>query len=280
MKVQLSFANQADPDRILAIVCDARGIELEKTSAGWQGWVAKIRQDLAHYRLLSVDGRLVGVCKTLKRWLRVGRGRIVCGEVDWPCIAKACQRQGLGRALVLDALDWMRADGVGVSRVTPSIVELAEFYHQLGYVTFPSRSVELGLHQPVEEKTSLGACIRQFDPQTDLEECVRLCDDFDRGYMGSLVWTGKCQAWTNSFSLVFEGDDKILGFLRADSSFGQVAFDRDHPEVFDALIRRVYNEALSKELTELKMKLPYDPALFDILMDAQLSFRAVAIVSG
>ena len=263
----MSGAEGVRPDEILDVILDAREMQTEKRD----GWCAAIARDLDCYRVLRVGGSLVGVCKTVRRWLRMGRARIACGEVSWPCVSRRYQRQGYGSILVADALAWMRADGVDISRTTPASRDLSKLYARVGYTPFPSWSTELLIDGFVETPGELDRKIRPFDPGTDLAACVELCDAFSADHMGSLVWTGERGCWSDPFAVVFEEEGRIRGYLRC-GSFCQLAHDQESPEVLLAMLRHVSNLAAARGMTTLELRFPRDTRLLQAVMDGGIPF--------
>lgn len=102
----------------------------ELIQSKWPSWAAAGNVALVAGRS---DGKLAGVA-TLGRMVTLHRpkpvGRIVAIVVD-----EACKRQGIGKALVLAAEEYLRNEGCGLIELTSNtnLTEAHQFYQNMGY---------------------------------------------------------------------------------------------------------------------------------------------------
>jgi GNAT superfamily N-acetyltransferase len=129
--VEVREARQDDADRLVRL------IQLLGHHADEVG-VRQRLQELAGEdlpQLVAVaDGRVIGLCglhrmAAIHRELPVGRVTILVVEPEW-------QGRGVGRTLIREAEDRLRAEGCGMIEVTSNerLAEAHRFYEQVGYI--------------------------------------------------------------------------------------------------------------------------------------------------
>lgn len=172
-------------------------------------------------------------------------------------------------ALINDYHSRLEKNQIDLCRLHYRTTDLIPFYRKSGYRLFPTREVKIqgrnsGSHDP--------SFVRNFDRDKDFLTCVDLYNDFNKDYLGSLIWDSSYGNWNNKRRLVWNDGEGVKGYLYGDDCFGQVAFDRDRPEIFMNLIGWILNWT-----PRFTTKLPQDRIICSILdeMDLDYEYRTV-----
>lgn len=86
--------------------------------------------DPSQVRGVVRDGQLVGGYVIYVRWLRLGAARLLTGCIGSVVTEPSQRRQGIARAMMLDAIDFARARRHGLLLLDG----IADLYHRFGYV--------------------------------------------------------------------------------------------------------------------------------------------------
>ncbi len=261
---------------------------------------ADITGHLDQWRVARDQGTLVGTLHVHRHELWCGQCRLLKGDVGGVAVNPACQGRGVGSRLMRDAVNWMHGQEYHLSRLGG----LCSFYSRFGYHPFLRRYVEF----PVPQRVRAGASripftetltlklpgtgeVRDLDPERDMEQVWDLEESFSRHRTGAMVFTRPdappSAPGTNDLRLVYADKDQVLGVLygreaaeevspfEARLMIGALAYDTNHPEALEALIKQVLRRAAHKKIPRVTARLPFDPIVFRAMDQANIGYARI-----
>ena len=100
-------ATKKDIDGLLYVSSAAFNQDLKKGSKKWSEKKADISHELKQWRIMLENGRIIGAVHIKKDWLRIGKAKILKGDVGGVCIHPEMQGKGLGTLILEDTIKWM-----------------------------------------------------------------------------------------------------------------------------------------------------------------------------
>lgn len=299
MNVTIREAQVADQESILAVLYAAFQVPVNSIQQ-------QQRQELLHqlqpegprlWRVLEVEGTVAGALCVTRSRLQVGAGWLVKGDVGEVSILPEWQGRGLGSALMIDTVAWLRDHDYDFSRLGG----LLQFYSRFGYTPFPRRYIEFAL------RPTVGAGVATFKPAylekvedahilplttpEEWQQCQALWTACHGGRTGELLdRPGAGDAYpTSGIHLLYRDAGEILAYLRG----AEYAIDRTEFEsrlsitgaayapgkaaALAALIRHILYSAYSQGHDHVSARLPFDPTLFAALTAANIPYKAVEL---
>ncbi|MDD5598428.1 MAG: GNAT family N-acetyltransferase [Victivallaceae bacterium] len=261
------------------------------------------------WRTMVVNERVIGTIHVRKNWLKIGKGKILKGDVGGVSILPEYHGKGYGTALMHDTIKWMKSENYDISRLGG----LVEFYSRFGYLRFPRRYMEFfpgnkvcAGASVVEEgylPLSLGdkSKIRPYDESKDFYDYLKLHNEFYELYNAFCPVVPPDRLLTsippspNPLRVVFEEKGHILGYLfagrhpaeynKTDKTVGEItiediAYEKKHPEVLDSLLRYINNLACDQGLKTMTARIPFDPEIIDIISRLPVQFQCNETYGG
>ncbi|MGQ9555644.1 MAG: GNAT family N-acetyltransferase [Anaerolineae bacterium] len=290
--VEITFrdAGPADKDLVLAIVSAAFSFPPE--SGRWHHMEQMFTLPGRHWRLVEVEGQSVAtLCVTVSR-LRVGEGHLVKADVGEVAVLPERQGQGIGTALMQDTVAWMRGQGYDFSRLGG----LVRFYSRFGYVPFVRRYVEFYLRPGVGAgaATVMPAYLRRpsqlrvfpLDPG-EWPHCQEMDKSVNAWRTGAFLDTAA--APPPDHCLVYREGDTPLAWVQlvehpidrtefeSRLTIGIVAWEPGREDAIAALVAHVLRLAHERGYDHVSARLPFEPALFAALTEAELPYKAVEL---
>ena len=259
-----------------------------------------IEHDRGEWLVFTLDGQPVGSLHVRRDQMRMGKSILLKGDVGDVAVDSSRQGQGLGTHLLQEDHAWMRDNGFDLARLGG----LFRFYSRFGYVRFFRRYVDFTVGKlasagaskvregqiPIEEKWA--NAIRPFDPELDKREFLNLREEFFKDYLASPVFSDTEVLGPGPLFWVVRDHGRLLGYLRGSEreteasefeariQIGEVAFRRECPEVFQALIAKAYNDAFEKNIPRMTARLPFDSTLVALLSKMPIRFHFVETYGG
>jgi predicted N-acetyltransferase YhbS len=275
-----------------------RAFNVDENSDRWHSWHKLAVRDAQRFRVLEVEGKVVGVAIIKPERLCVGSCEIVKADVGEVSVLPEFQGKGYGSALMRDVVQWMRDDDCDISRLGGSAI----FYRRFGYVPFPRRSVVFPIEPvhagadivSVEEifrpPEGLPGKVRPYDASRDAVRKDELHHVFNKGRSGSIVRDFDPNAKLpnrpsspNPLRIVYEADGIVEGYLFAGDdgrSIGDVAFDPSCPDAFVGLMKQILHVAAERGVNSSSSCLPFDAAVLPILTGANIAFTLIERQGG
>ncbi|MAF11475.1 hypothetical protein CMK11_13580 [Candidatus Poribacteria bacterium] len=275
-----------------------RAFHVEENSDRWHSWHKLAVRDAERFRVLEVEGRVVGVAIIKSERLCVGSCEIVKADVGEVSVLPQYQGKGYGSALMRDVVQWMRDSDCDMSRLGGSAI----FYRRFGYVPFPRRSVVFPIEpvraganiMPVQEvfrpPEGLPGKVRPYDASRDAVRKDELYQLFHKGRSGSIVRDPDPNAKLpsrpsspNPLRIVYEADGIVEGYLDAGDdarSIGGVAFNPSCPDAFVGLMTQILHVAAERGANLVSSCLPFDAAVLPILTGANIAFTLIERQGG
>ncbi|MDD2710617.1 MAG: GNAT family N-acetyltransferase [Verrucomicrobiae bacterium] len=303
---KITFRMASGRDELAVMNVLGKAFHWKRNSERWENERKSFLSSPGAWRLLFLDGRVAGTVHIRKSWLKVGRGKLLKGDVGGVAALPEYQGQGLGTLIMQDAMEWMKKERYDLSRLGG----LVRFYSRFGYKRFPRRYVEFSVGQSaragasvVEEaeipipKDQLQK-IRLYDPRKDFSSYARLHASFSQPYNASWIVPDKGGKNKNPtgerdpMRLVFEENGKILAYLFAvelDQEYsefegritiGDVGYDRRKPHAFEFLIKHINNLALARGIKRITARMPFDPEIIEILSSMPIRFQCIETHGG
>lgn len=285
-----------DVGQILEVMC--RAFRLDEASSRYASLKAMAGSDAASFQVLAANGRVVGVARIWKQTLRTGIGAVVKGDVGQVSVHPDYQGRGHGSALMRHCVKWMRENGIDISRLGG----LARFYSRFGWEQFPRRYMEF-----MVKEVKAGASVltpeevyrlpqdypgklRPYDDSRDRLGRWEVAERFNMHRPGSVVASlpstqpkGDVRAKPNPLHVVYERDDRVLGFLSATEypeevsqfeariTIGDFAYDLDVPLAAELLLKHILLEAHERGVVRVSARIPFDERVIATIRDAGLS---------
>ncbi len=275
-----------------------RAFQVEENSDRWHSWHKLAVRDAQRFRVLEVEGTVVGVAIVKPERLCVGSCEIVKADVGEVSVLPQFQGKGYGSALMRDVVQWMRDSDCDISRLGGSSI----FYRRFGYVPLPRRSVEFPI-EPVRAGANLMSVqevfrppeglpgeVRPYDASRDAVRNDELYGVFNNGRSGSKVRDLDPNAKLpsrpsspNPLRLVYEADGIVEGYLFAGDggrSIGEVAFNLSRPDALVGLMQQILHLAAERGVSSVSSRLPFDAAVLRILTGADIAFTLIERQGG
>ncbi|MBT3270871.1 GNAT family N-acetyltransferase [Candidatus Poribacteria bacterium] len=275
-----------------------RAFHVEENSDRWHSWHKLAVRDAGRFRVLEVEGRVLGVAIIKPERLCVGSCEIVKADVGEVSVLPQFQGKGYGSALMRDVIQWMRDNDCDMSRLGGSAI----FYRRFGYVPFPRRSVVFPIEPvhagadivSVEEvfrpPEGLPGEVRPYDASRDAVRKDELHQLLHRGRSGSIVRDFHPNARLPSrpsspdpLRIVYEADGIVEGYLSAGDdgrSIGDVAFNPACPDAFVGLMKQILHVAAERGVDSATSCLPFDASILPILSGANIAFTLIERQGG
>lgn len=310
MKSVLSFATAttADAEKISKVLEKAFNVTEERK--GWlDSQIKMFLENPSDWRTISINKQLIGTVHIRKQWLKIGKSKILKGDVGGVSILPEYHGKGYGSALLADTVKWMRKENYDISRLGG----LVDFYSRFGYLRFPRRYVEFSVGHSVSAGASIvqegkleiprasARKIRPYDRAKDFRDYVKLYNRFNKNYNGFSPLSEKDEASAagpsipDPLKVVFIENGKMLGYLfasrhpaelnKSDRSVGEVtigniAYEKKKPEVLDYLIKYINNFACETGLHIITARIPFDPEITDVISRIPIQFQCSETYGG
>jgi len=300
-----STATAADTDKISRIL--EKSFKITKDRKAWlDGQMKVFLDDPSCWRTISVNDQLIGTIHIKKHWLKIGRSKILKGDVSGVSILPEYHGKGYGSLLMGNSVEWMREKDYDISRLGG----LVDFYARFGYLRFPRRymefsagnSVSAGASEVKEEALPLPARIlskiRPYDETKDFSDYVKLYNKFNGVYNGfySIGEKDKPSAGgPDPLRIVFKEKGKMLGYLfasqhpaaanKSDKSIGEITigntgYERSCPEILEYLIKYINNFACDNGLKIITARIPFDPEIINVISKIPIQFQCNETYGG
>jgi len=294
----LRRARKGDSRAVFGVLVSA--FDLKRGTRPWREKRDLVQHHPQEFMVMERQGTIVATLHIRPQYLRVGRAKILKADVGEVAVLKGLQGRGLGTRLMAGCVERLRKEGFHISRLGG----LNEFYSRFGYVPFPRRYYVFPLEpsragarvlRPKDFLPRLDReedSIRPFDPRRDLRRCQELYEEFNACRSGSVVREelktedSLAEPDPGSMSIVFQDKGVITGYVMAsqhdheDSPFeGRVriwdaAFERGESggRAFKALMAHLLRRAADQRVMRVTARLPFDPHLQNLLIEAGLPF--------
>lgn len=302
-KTVLRSATPQDMEKILNVI--EKAFQIEKGSEKWKDKKNLILREVENWRILLENGRIIGAVHIGKSWLKIGKSKILKGDVGEVSILPEYQGKGYGSKLMENTIRWMKKEKYDISRLGG----LVKFYSRFGYIRFPRRYVEFSVGNKIwvgASKIEEGEIpipeefvskIRPFNPKRDFSSYIEIHNRFNQSYTGASIINQdfKLSQKSASISVVFEENGKISGYLfatqhpaeysKTDSSVGEitivdVGYEKEKPYVFESLIKYINNFAYRKGIKRITARIPFDPEIIEILSGIGIHFQCSETYGG
>ena len=97
------FGTAADGEAIFAVM--EKAFKVEKDSARWHGWYRMATNDFRRFRVLEMDGKIIGVAHIAQMRFWVGSCEITHGDVGEVSVLPEFQGKGYGSKLLTHMLN-------------------------------------------------------------------------------------------------------------------------------------------------------------------------------
>ena len=104
-----------------------RAFNVEENSDRWHSWHKLAVRDAERFRVLEVEGKVVGVAIINPERLYVGSCEIVKADVGEVSVLPEFQGKGYGSALMRDVVHWMHDNDCDTSRLGGSTIFYRRF---------------------------------------------------------------------------------------------------------------------------------------------------------
>ena len=274
------------------------GFRLEKDTAKWRNMMSIAYGQTERFLVMERAGEIIAALVIFPHQLRVGSVKVSKGDIGEVSVLRELQGQGFGSQLMQGCVRHLRENGYCLSRLGG----LNRFYARFGYAPFPRRYYEFLLTEvkagvsvippesylamtPEQEKY-----VRLYYPHRDWKRREELYDHFNHNRTGSYIKGRQTtpppvsEPPPDSLNFVFEEDGYVYGYLSAteypeeNSPFearmqiGEAAFQMDKPEAFKLLMRRALRAAAQRGIQRVTARLPFDPMIQKLLIEAALSY--------
>ncbi len=252
------------------------------------------------WRVLDKNGQIAAGVHIGRKSLGIGQAEILLGDVGEVSVLPSHQGEGLGTAVLTEALDWMKANRYDLSRLGG----LVTFYSRFGYRRFPRRYIEFTVGKnvsagastvkegkiPIDEKLEAG--IKPYDRDRHGRAVADLLDDFYKDCQARLVHANPSGPPALGISAVLEDRGEVIGYISAQQrereltefeagvGIGDVVFPRDRPEVFEAMIAHVHNHALHVGVGRITARMPFDGDIIEILARMPIRCQIIETYGG
>ncbi|MGB9597784.1 MAG: GNAT family N-acetyltransferase [Candidatus Poribacteria bacterium] len=297
-------ATKNDAENIFRVLVSA--FQLIEGDYKWKNMRGLAYGGTENFLVLCKDEKIIGTAMISPHWLRVGSVNVLKGDVGEVAILSELQGQGYGTKLMQECVKYLSENGFHLSRLGG----LVRFYSRFGYVPFPRRYYEFLLTDVRAGASKISADrliklspehernIRLYHPIRDWQARNNLYDDFNKNRTGSLVeWRGSSPPTSgepnpNALSFVYDEGGQVLGYLfageypyepspfEAKVTIYDVAFDINRPYAFTSLMAWTLRESIKHGAQRVTARLPFDPIIQKLLVDAELSYSLQELQSS
>jgi predicted acetyltransferase len=217
-------------------------------------------------RVVVREGKIISSVQIFPRTMWVENRKIRFGGIGNVGTDPQARKSGFAALLMEDALQLMRARGYPLSVLATTI---NPYYEKFGYRTVV-RAVLTFTEIPSGDNA------RSFDPAHDLEEVMRIYEQFNAGSIGPEVrdeayWRAQFAFLGNETFLVVEEGGRLIGYMRAGYEkkgffVREFAALRNEPRVFADLLGALRSRipgmsvkffASERQKARLELRLPY-----------------------
>ena len=296
-KTVFRSATQQDIEKILNVV--EKAFRIEKGSDKWENMKNLILKEPENWRVLLENGEIIGAAHIGKSWLKIGKSKILKGDVGEVSIPPEYQGKGYGTKLMKDVVEWMKKEGYDISRLGG----LVKFYSRFGYHKFPRRYVEFFFPKEIKGGRNIFPFskfflsnkkdfthIRPFQKK-DYSAYINLYNQFNAERPGSPVLEikkGNFPVKKDLLKVVYEENGKVLGYLFATKrkkkvsefepmmSF-EIGGELKYRYVFEDLVLYILRIAYKEGIKSVTTRLPFDPRLIEIIKEVKVPFKLVEL---
>jgi len=295
-KARLRTASKGDADGVFRVLESA--FRLEEDSGRWHYMRRLAYNNTARFLVMERAGEIIAAAMISSQWLRVGTAKALKGDVGEVSVLRKFQGQGFGTQLMQGCVRHLRENGYQLSRLGG----LNRFYARFGYVPFPRRYYEFLLTEARAGASTISPesylaltpeqerCVRLYTPHKDWRRRDELYDHFNRDRSGSLVKERQStpppmsEPDPESLNFAYEENGQVYGYLFASEHtedhspfeakvrIGDVAFQKDKPKAFKALMRYVLRAAAQRGVERATARLPFDPLIQKLLTEAAIPY--------
>jgi predicted acetyltransferase len=297
-------AQSKDIDGLLKVSLAAFNKAYKKGSKEWKKERAAITNDLKQWRVMLDNEKIVAAVHVKKDWLKIGKAKILKGDVGGVCVLPEMQGKGLGTLILKDTVEWMKKQRYDISRLGG----LCKYYSRFGYKRFIRRYYEFnvgtlaraGASRIVEGEilldNDLMNKVRPFSVK-DHEQSIKLSQKFDAYYSGSRILSPEEKKAPpvnkkNPLDIVFEENGKILGRMQAAESPEDISdfeaqlriylhgYDRRKPYVIQSMMAYMNNYAFKKGIKRITARMPFDSLIINALSELPFRFKTIETHGG
>jgi len=295
-------AVRGDMETIVRIQAGAFQKHYEEDASRLDRLRENLSRKLAGWLMFEKDGKTIGCAHVLPQTLRIGKAKIVKGDLGYVAIPPEYQGQGLGHQLLTEALAWMKEQDYDLSRLGG----LVKFYRRFGYQRFFRRFLEIkagimaraGASMVQEGELPMPEvwkkAIRRFSRKKDETSFLAVRSAFQKNYQGSMDVSPKELGvpGESPLALVFEDKGKIVAYLlggeypeemteaEARITIGEVGYRRGYEHGLAAMLLHVHNLALEKGIHRITVRTPFDPEFIRVLSTTPVRFNLVETYEG
>lgn len=289
-------ASKAEAEGIFRVLISA--FHLEKDTPRWKTMQAIANGRTEQFLIMKKNDEIVATLAVFPHWLRIGSTKVFKGDVGEVAVLQKMQGQGIGTQLMKGCINYLRERGFHLSRLGG----LNRFYARFGYRPFPRRYYEFLLTEAKAGASVIspenyltmtpeqGQQVRLYYPHNDWHWRDKLYNHFNENRSGSLVKTlqsaqpPESDLDPDSLNFVYEENGRVTGYLfasehpeenspfEAKMRIGDVAFQKDKPEVFKSLMRYALRAAIRRGIQRVTARLPFDPMIQGLLTEAAIPF--------
>lgn len=298
-------AQTKDIDGLLKVSLAAFNKVYKKGSKEWNKERAAIAYDLKQWRIMLNNEKIVAAVHVKKDWLKIGKSKILKGDVGGVCVLPEMQGKGLGTLILKDTVEWMKKQRYDISRLGG----LCKYYSRFGYKRFPRRYYEFNvgtlaragasriLESEISLENDLLKKIRPFVPQKDYAQAIKLSQKFDSFYSGSRILSreekkASTMKKKNPLDIVFVENGKILGRMQASESDAEISdfeaririylngYDIKRPYVIQSMMAYMNNYAFKKGIKRMTARMPFDACIINALSELPFRFKTIETYGG
>ncbi|MCX8083242.1 MAG: GNAT family N-acetyltransferase [bacterium] len=289
-------ASRGDIDRVIEVLDKAFNRNIVGDREVYEKKYREIEKGMDNWLVLEADGKVIGAVRIIKHWMRIGKSKILKGDVGEVSILPECQGKGYGHKLMEGTVRWMVENNYDISRLGG----LCKFYKRFGYIRFPRRYIEIEIGRKAGAGASMveegevmieEEMLKKIDTfrAGDEGKCIKLRDEFNSRYNGSLI--------EESFGIsplfyVFREDGDVSGYIggtryekeysefEARITIYQIAYRIDKPYVIQSLIKYINNLAYREGINRITLRIPFDPEIINAIKEIPVRFRLVETYGG
>jgi putative acetyltransferase len=258
-----------------------------------------LAEHIGEFRLTERDGRVVGAVRIAPHWLRIGKAKVLKGDVGEVSVLPEMQGQGLGSAIMTDAVEWMKQERFDLSRLGG----LVKFYSRFGYRRFLRRYVEISVGRDTpagastvhEGEIPLDNDVQQavvpYDPAKHGEDYLRLTARNEK-YAGFRSEEDITPPESSPLLLVYEENGRAVAYVHAaqrdneptefEAQIGvwRIGYEEDRLDACVALLTHLNNLAHRQTIRRITARLPFAPDLIAALARSPLRFQVIETYGG
>ncbi|HOJ30601.1 MAG TPA: GNAT family N-acetyltransferase [bacterium] len=280
----LRQATEKDRDAIMRIVKEAFNYNAEKMKTVQQ-------MNLSNWHVYQYDNQIIGCLRIARDILRIGKAKIVKGEVGYVSILPEYQGKNHGTLMMQSAVSWMNGNDFDISRLGGRV----RFYSRFGYIRFPRRYIEIfvspdtGIITNQTHHEQLPGQIQIFNAEKDKKELETFISTHNLETTGQPEYFGK---YDEGKILLYRENNKIRGVIgyrtsdkehsnfEAKIEIDMLVYDRDCQEAFKHLVTYIHNEAFRSNINRITCRIPFSPEIVETLSNTEIFFNLVETYGG